>query len=543
MCNTAAGRRVIKINIPFYLLTLFHMKKFGLMLAMLAMFSISMGVPVVNAWTFIPINTIIKVVTPVSTPTVDKTPSMVIRSTEVGSLQYPDECVSTTTQINADQDTTITFNQLDIGVYDSCRIILSYMDFNGSFFEQKTDTLYVPDFEIIPLKIIPGPDLTPPVLTEGTKVPTPSYDNTPNYSFTSTEAGDITVDGACSSTKTDAIAGTNPIEFNYLAPGTYSNCTITVTDDANNVSSPLAVNTFTIQAFVVNPGDTTAPSLDMISPVATPTTDTTPNLTFWSSEAGTITYTGSCASDDVTADSGNNTITLKNLATGTYNNCYLRVTDLSANGNVSAWLAIPSFTITTSSVNPPVTPTDYCAGFSDVSETDSDCDAIEYVKSIGAMTGNPNGTFEPAANLQRDQVAKISLETFDLFSSSKNYCSGNPFPDVTTNEWSYQYICRGVALGMITGYASGADAGYYRPARSVNRVEFLALILRNVDETMPGLNSSSYKDVAAGLWYSGYAKYSYDNSLFTGASLYPDRFVTRREVAKAIFQLHELGKI
>lgn len=517
------------------------MKKiFSMFTAVVVMLSVfGMAVPA-GAWQFIIISDIIKVVTPVDTPTVDHTPSMVISSTVPGTLEYPDECVGDKTNISANVNTTVTFNQLDTGVYDSCRIILHYTEWNG-YVVFKTETLYVPDFEIIPIQIIPGLDLTAPVLTEKTKVPTPSYDNTPNYTFTSTEAGDITVGGACSSAKTDAVAGDNPIEFNYLAPGTYSNCTIAVTDAAGNKSNALAVNSFTIQAFVVIPGDTTAPTLAMISPVATPTTDTTPNLTFSSNETGTITYTGSCASDNVYAQTGNNTITLKSLATGTYNNCYLRVTDGS--GNVSDWLAIPSFTITTSSSNPPSDPADYCAGFSDVSDTDSDCDAIEYVKSIGAMTGNPNGTFEPSANLQRDQVAKISLETFDLFNSSKNYCSGNPFPDVTTNDWAYQYICRGVELGMITGYASGADAGYYRPARSVNRVEFLALILRNLDETMPSVNSTSYKDVATGQWYSGFAKYSYDNSLFTGSSLYPDRFVTRREVARVIYQLHELGDI
>ncbi len=185
-----------------------------------------------------------------------------------------------------------------------------------------------------------------------------------------------------------------------------------------------------------------------------------------------------------------------------------------------------------------------CAGFIDVDEASTDCDAISYVKSIGAMTGNPNGTFDPSGILQRDQIAKISLETFNLFNSSSDYCSNeNPFPDLTKSEWSYQYICRGKDLGMITGYKSGADAGYYRPARSVNRVEFLALILRNLNETMPGIISVSYSDVASGQWYSGYAKYSYDHSLFTGSKLYPTNFVTRVEVARVLYKLHEQGKI
>lgn len=189
-------------------------------------------------------------------------------------------------------------------------------------------------------------------------------------------------------------------------------------------------------------------------------------------------------------------------------------------------------------------PEDACAGYSDVPASHPDCDAIEYVQSIGAMTGNPDGTFAPNEVLQRDQVAKISLETFDLFNDAADYCDGTAaFPDVTSSQWSYQYICRGVDLDMITGYESGADAGFYRPARSVNRVEFLALILRNVNENMPSNNSSSYNDVPQGEWYSGYAKYAYDHSLFVGNNLNPTQQVTRVEVAEVLLKLHDQGKI
>jgi len=247
-------------------------------------------------------------------------------------------------------------------------------------------------------------------------------------------------------------------------------------------------------------------------------------------------YDGDCSSDDTSAEKDNNLITLRELTPGTYTNCRVSVTDNS--GNTSAWLEIPDFTIESASAS-----STKCAGYSDVADADSDCEAIEYVKNIGAMTGNPNGTFDPDSYLQRDQVAKISLETFDLFENSKNYCSGNPFPDVTSSDWAFQYICRGVALQMITGYQSGDDAGYYRPSRSVNRVEFLALILRNVDSNMPSLTSSSYSDIPVNEWYTGFAKYSYDNSLFTGSKLYPEKFVSRREVARALYQLHNVGEI
>ncbi len=208
-------------------------------------------------------------------------------------------------------------------------------------------------------------------------------------------------------------------------------------------------------------------------------------------------------------------------------------------GNFSIIPQQTSFTVNTSVVDG-----GGCANFTDVAKNSTDCDAVTYVKSIGAMTGNPNGTFDPYGNLQRDQIAKISLETFNLFVSNYNYCSGgNPFPDVTSSAWSYQYICRGKQLDMITGYKSGADAGYYRPSRSVNRAEFLALILRNLNDSMPSIYSTSYNDIDEGQWFSGYAKYSYDHSLFEGQNLYPTSMVMRIEVARVLYTLHQQGKI
>jgi len=89
--------------------------------------------------------------------------------------------------------------------------------------------------------------------------------------------------------------------------------------------------------------DTTAPVIAEVTAVTTPTTDTTPNYTFSSDEAGTITYGGSCSSSTTSATSGNNTITLVTLSTGTYSDCTITVTD--AVGNVSSTLTLSSFTV------------------------------------------------------------------------------------------------------------------------------------------------------------------------------------------------------
>ncbi len=55
--------------------------------------------------------------------------------------------------------------------------------------------------------------------------------------------------------------------------------------------------------------DTTAPVIAEVTAVTTLTNDSTPDYTFSSTEAGTITYGGSCSSSTTSATSGNNTIT------------------------------------------------------------------------------------------------------------------------------------------------------------------------------------------------------------------------------------------
>ena len=96
-------------------------------------------------------------------------------------------------------------------------------------------------------------DTTAATLAEVTFVTTPTNDSTPDYTFSSDEAGIITYGGSCSSGTTSATSGNNTITLVSLSDGTYSNCTIIVTDSAGNASSALSVSTFVV--------DTTAPSV------------------------------------------------------------------------------------------------------------------------------------------------------------------------------------------------------------------------------------------------------------------------------------------
>jgi hypothetical protein len=89
--------------------------------------------------------------------------------------------------------------------------------------------------------------------------------------------------------------------------------------------------------------DTEAPVIAEVTAVTTPTNDTTPAYTFSSTEAGTITYGGSCTSSTTSASSGNNAITFSTLSDGTYDNCTVMVTDNASNS--SNPLEITEFTV------------------------------------------------------------------------------------------------------------------------------------------------------------------------------------------------------
>jgi photosystem II stability/assembly factor-like uncharacterized protein len=275
------------------------------------------------------ISIVLKEVTAITTPTTDTTPDYTFSSTESGANTYGGSCSSSTT-IATTGNNTITLNTLSVGTYADCTITVSKTISTENSEKKLSGSLTMTSFTVTSSN-----DTTAPVIAEVTFVTTPDNDTTPDYTFSSSEAGTITYGGSCSSSTTSATADNNTITLASLTERTYSDCTIKVTDSAGNVS-----NTITLTSFIV---DLTAATLIEVTAVTTPTDDNTPDYIFSSSEAGTITYGGSCSSSTTSATSGDNTITLATLSSGTYSDCTIKVTDSS--GNESNTLTITSFTV------------------------------------------------------------------------------------------------------------------------------------------------------------------------------------------------------
>ena len=135
-------------------------------------------------------------------------------------------------------------------------------------------------------------------------------------------------------------------------------------------------------------GTGTGPVIVEVTVVTTPTNDSTPNYTFSSTKAGTISYGGSCSSLTTSAASGSNTITLTSLSDATYSDCTIIVTD--SEGNASNTLAITSFSVdATTPYLISILPID---NQTSVSETDNISITFSEVMDNNSVTTNSSGT-------------------------------------------------------------------------------------------------------------------------------------------------------
>ena len=171
-----------------------------------------------------------------------------------------------------------------------------------------------------------------------------------NYSIDDTNASTTAITGSGTiATATDTISA---IDVSSLDDDTLT-LSVTLTDPTGNIGTSA---TDTVLKDVV------LPTLTEVTPIATTTSDSTPDYTFSTTETGTIVLGGSCgtSTSKTISSTGNHTITLTHtdestaLSDATYSNCTITLSD--ANGNASPALSIPSFTVDTTTPTATFTP-------------------------------------------------------------------------------------------------------------------------------------------------------------------------------------------
>ena len=111
--------------------------------------------------------------------------------------------------------------------------------------------------------------------------------------------------------------------------------------------------------------------------------------------------------------------------------------------------------------------------------------------------------------------------------------------DTDKSEGYGNYLYTAQSLGIVDGYPDGT----FKPMASVNRVEFLKMLINamNIDID-PNANTTPFSDVDRNQWYAPYVRFAFDKNLLdiSGSKFDPNKEMQRDEVAEAIYRVKVL---
>ncbi len=157
--------------------------------------------------------------------------------------------------------------------------------------------------------------------------------------------------------------------------------------------------------------------------------------------------------------------------------------------------------------------------------------AISVLTNIGAVRGNPDGTFMPKRTLNRAEFAKIVAL---IITQQQEFEDTTCFPDVRTGQWFAAYVCFLRDLGSI----GGNPDGYYHPERSVNYAEALKILTVAFGYDIPELQRGE-------AWYQRYAEAAKEHGTTLPINLAFDAQLTRGQMARlaAAFYAEQQGDL
>ena len=173
------------------------------------------------------------------------------------------------------------------------------------------------------------------------------------------------------------------------------------------------------------------------------------------------------------------------------------------------------------------------AMFHDVAANSEYFKSVSFLKEHEVIGGYPDGSFKPNNVVSRVEALKFILNGInsELLSATEL-----PFSDTSTREWYSGFVATAYDRSIVNGYPDTT----FRPANTVNKVEFLKMLLLAMDvELDTNIVRDVYPDVPRDAWFAPYVKFAKDKNLIAhdGGLFNPDAGMTRGEVANLIYRL------
>ncbi len=180
------------------------------------------------------------------------------------------------------------------------------------------------------------------------------------------------------------------------------------------------------------------------------------------------------------------------------------------------------------------------ASFSDVPETHENYAAIESLKNLGIVNGNPDGTFRPEDSVNRAAALKMILLSAKIEINEEEELKETGFPDVNTSDWFARYTKKAKEIGIVKGQG---DTGKFTPTQQVKKAEFLKMLLESFEIDLTkhqNLTEGVSADTSAGQWFLPYMSYAKIVGIISPTldnRLEPEKALTRGECAEIIYKL------
>ena len=159
----------------------------------------------------------------------------------------------------------------------------------------------------------------------------------------------------------------------------------------------------------------------------------------------------------------------------------------------------------------------------------NDDDIMPLLDELGIMNGDGNGDYFLDAYVNREEMAKIAVNSSENKDKTAVGLKVSPFNDVDPTRWSAAYILNGTQNGLFTGYLDGS----FRPYNTVTYEEAVTMMLKVL----------GYTDSDFGVSYP-YGQVSLADNIDLTDNMDADygQQLTRRQVARMVYNALSINR-
>jgi len=171
---------------------------------------------------------------------------------------------------------------------------------------------------------------------------------------------------------------------------------------------------------------------------------------------------------------------------------------------------------------------------------------ISVLGYIGAIHGYANGQFQPGQLVTRAQAAKMIVMATEAarkegqelrVSLTPNAQAASKFADLQGQDmaWARPYVGAAAEAGVVMGYSETS----FHPNEPLTRAQLAAMVSRLLPETGTVVPRAPFSDTRDS-WARAEIDRAYQAGLVSGygdGTFGPDRYITRAELAKILYQL------